>query len=524
MDFKFYTSLFVRRLPYFLIIFALCSAVGLTLARILPPVYRAEALLRLDPQSIPDELAGTTVAIDPTVIISGIEAEIKTRSNLIEMANEYGVYADQANSRGEVRIPSDTIVEDMRERIVIALEGGEQRRGPNQATYIRVSFDAPTGRISSGVTNEIVTEIERLNQEYRKGYANSAVAFFEAQVNDLSLELSRLDDEILAFQEANLDALPETLTFRQNQLQDYRDQLTRLSRNEAILLNQRAQVMAILEAGGLEQTPQSSTPLTAEGRELQRLRDQLQGLLATLSPTHPRVVQLEGQIEALEPRVAEAEAAAALANPGSGGGLTALQLRVSEIDSQLEFTRDDQARLRAEIGELEANIEATFANRTELRQLERAYANTQEQYNQAVAALSQAQTGRTIELENRGGGVTVVENASIPQEPDSPNRLLIAAAGVGGGLVLGLAVIVLLELLNSAIRRPVDLTKRLGITPLGTIARIRTRAEVFRRRAIIAAGFILVLGVLPASLWFVHDQVMPLDRLLSTAMSRVGLT
>ena len=43
MDIKFYLSLFVRRLPYFLFFVALGSAIGLSLASVLPPTYVAQA-------------------------------------------------------------------------------------------------------------------------------------------------------------------------------------------------------------------------------------------------------------------------------------------------------------------------------------------------------------------------------------------------------------------------------------------------------------------------------------------------
>ena len=42
MDLKFYLALFLRRLPYFLIFVTLGSALGVTLARILPPAAQCQ--------------------------------------------------------------------------------------------------------------------------------------------------------------------------------------------------------------------------------------------------------------------------------------------------------------------------------------------------------------------------------------------------------------------------------------------------------------------------------------------------
>jgi hypothetical protein len=117
----------------------------------------------------------------------------------------------------------------------------------------------------------------------------------------------------------------------------------------------------------------------------------------------------------------------------------------------------------------------------------------------------------------------VIEQAIAPRAPESPNRPVIAAAGVGGGLALGLGFVLLLELLNRAIRRPVDLTAKLGITPFGTLPLIRTRFEIMRRRMIIAGAFAMALIALPAALWFVHSQITPLDLLLDQVLGRIGL-
>ena len=61
MDLRFYATLFLRRLHWFILVVILCSAIGITLARMLPTVYSAEARLVVESEQIPDELAASTV-------------------------------------------------------------------------------------------------------------------------------------------------------------------------------------------------------------------------------------------------------------------------------------------------------------------------------------------------------------------------------------------------------------------------------------------------------------------------------
>ena len=145
------------------------------------------------------------------------------------------------------------------------------------------------------------------------------------------------------------------------------------------------------------------------------------------------------------------------------------------------------------------------------------------QYDQAVANKARAETGDTIEALSKGQRISVIEQAIAPREPSSPNRPLIAAAGIGLGLLGGIGLIVLIELLKGAVRRPVDITAKLGITPFATLPYMRTAGQIRRRRNIIGLGFALVLLAIPAGLWLVHTQIMPLDLLLDRVLQSSDL-
>ena len=72
-----------------------------------------------------------------------------------------------------------------------------------------------------------------------------------------------------------------------------------------------------------------------------------------------------------------------------------------------------------------------------LAELERELANLQTQYDNAVAALGQAQVGEKIEVLSKGQRFTLIEAPIERNTPVSPPRLLIACAGIVGGLGAG---------------------------------------------------------------------------------------
>lgn len=517
MDFRFYLSLFLRRIHYFLILFLLGSGIGLTLARVLPPVYVAEARLLVESEQIPGNLAASTVQTQATEQLQIIQQRILTRAQLLEMANELEIYAGSPPSQ---RMSADEIVTDLRDRIRINTTGGGQGGSGQQATIVRVSFEAPTAQLSSVVTNELVTLILQEDVRMRTGLAGQTLDFFVQEVERLDRELSDLGAEILKFQEENLTSLPESLTFRRTQQATNEGRLQQLDRDDAALRDRLNRLVQLKASGGSLPSTQGANT-TPEQRQLQTLKDQLANSLTVLSPTNPKIPPLRAQIAALEKVVNEQLAGGAL--DAAGQQLSALDIQIADLEGQLKFNASVRADLEAEQEDLRLSIEATPGNAIKLDTLNRDYAALRTQYDTAVANKARAETGDMIEALSKGQRISVIEQAVTPLQPTSPNRLAIAAGGVGGGLALGLGLVVLLELLNSSIRRPVDLTAKLGITPFGTLPLLRSRSQIRRRRIVMGAAFAVVMVAIPAALWVVHTQVTPLDLLLNRVLDRVGL-
>ncbi len=514
MDLKYYFSLFTRRLPYFLLMLAIGSAIGLTLATVLPPTYVAQAKLLVESEQMPGELAASTVQTEATEQLQIIQQRILTRAKLLEMANRLDVYADKT---GPQTMSADEIVDDLRKRIELVTIGGDSRK--DQATFVTVGFSAANATMAASVANEVVTMILQENVAMRTDVSGQTLEFFVQEVARLDQELAQRGARILEFKQQNQEALPDSLDFRRSQQAAEQERLLQLEREEATLKDRRARLVTLYETTG--RVDSATVVQTPEQKQLQSLREQLSGALAVLSPTNPRVKVLEAQIASLEQLVASQTSGAQTG--ADGEALTAYEIQLADLDGQMSFLTEQKTQIAATMETLRASIEATPGNAITLDTLERDYSNVRIQYDQAVANKARAETGDLIEALSRGQRISVIEQAIAPRAPASPNRPLIAAAGIGGGITLGLGFVFLLELLNSAIRRPVDLTAKLGITPFATLPYLRTRQEIRRRRTIITTALTVVLAGIPAMLWAVHTYYMPLDLIMEQVMRRVGL-
>lgn len=77
----------------------------------------------------------------------------------------------------------------------------------------------------------------------------------------------------------------------------------------------------------------------------------------------------------------------------------------------------------------------------------------------------------------KAGGISVVDNATLPTSPSSPNVSLNTLIGAVGGALVLLIILVLREFLNSTIRSEEDITGSLSVPVLGVIPQIDYTAK-----------------------------------------------
>jgi polysaccharide chain length determinant protein (PEP-CTERM system associated) len=521
-DIKFYLTLLLRRIHYVLILAALGGAVGVSFALILPSIYVADARLVVENEQIPGDLAASTVNVEASEQLELIRQRIFTRAALLDLAERFDLGGGAED--GAPRSP-DAVVRDLRQRISLQVSGtNRRRRAAAQATLVDIRFRDEDPERAAAVVNELVTVVLREDAQLRTGTSGETLEFFEQEVDRLDQELAERGARIVAFQQANADALPEDLDFRRNQLSTAQERLLQVEREETLLRERRRNVEA-LRATGQPVAAAEGTTLSPQAAELERLRDTYTSSIAVLSPENPRMRVLRARIDSLEEVLAERERAVVALEQGTqeaaGLPLDPYELQLREIETQATFLADQRGRLEAQIDALEQSISATPANQVTLAALQRDLENVRRQYDRAVASRAQAETGDMIEALSKGQRVAVIEQATPPGTPVSPDRPRLVMTGFGGGLAAGLALVLLLELLNGSVRRPADIVRGLEMAPLGTLPFVRTAEEIRARRIKIAVALVLVVIGPLAALWAVDTYYMPLGELGERVASRL---
>ncbi|CTQ49343.1 GumC family protein [Jannaschia donghaensis] len=447
-EIRFYGSLFRRRLGWFLLTVMVLTGTGLAVAVSLPPVYAAKARLVVESEKIPDELAASTVQTQALEHLQIIQQRLLSRENLLDMANRLQVY-------GSDRPAPDQVVSDMRKRITLDITGGQPRpRDPVKATILLVGFEADTAVMSAAVANELVTRVMAEDVDMRTTVARQTLEFFDQEVSRLNQQLSQSGAVLLSFQQENQDLLPATRDLRQTRLAAIEAELSRIDRDTGDMRRERERLTRLHES---VRRREGRPDIGYEARQIAALRETLSNLPAD----DPGADEIARRIDALSRRLD--------ATGGTEVGRTAYHRHRDEIDARIA---EEDARRIALIDELErlrTGLALAPVKSAELASLERDHNNLQSLYEQALDAKALAETGDAIESLSKGQRIGIVEQASIPRVPDRPNRKLVAAAGAAGGIFVGLLVVILLELRLGFLRRPVDLERRLGITPIATL-------------------------------------------------------
>ena len=507
MDIRYYLSRFWRRMHWFLLVAILIAGAALVVARELPPTYVSDTQLLVEVAQIED----ATRRLSPEAQMQIVRERLLTRANLLQIARQRNVF------EGIRSMTPDDIVRGMMGATDIGLATGRNIA----ITQMTISFSARTGAIAADVLNDYLTIIQQEDVDLRQETAQQTLNFYDEEVDRLAALLQQRSQAILDFQNANADALPETLNVRLEQQTVAQERLLQIERDVSTIERQREQTVRLFEAGaGQGREPQ----LSPAQQELASLRRERQVALVTFSESSARVRTLDNRIRLLEAAVeAEKDAGTEGEDPVRAQQRALLDIQLSELDARRDSLLAQKEEIGGQLAGLEGVLSRIPSNQITLAGLEREYQNVRAQYDAAIARQAQASTSEQVESTGRGQRIVVIDPPAVPNSPTGPNRLLIAGGGAAFGILAGLALVVLMELLNSAPARPRDITAKLGVTPLATIPFVPSAGQTIRRRAVKLAviGTGLVLG--PLALWLVHTQYRPLDLLLRDVMRALGM-
>ena len=167
----------------------------------------------------------------------------------------------------------------------------------------------------------------------------------------------------------------------------------------------------------------STLPVATQmNAQLVNLKLELNNLLVENTEEHPRVQQVRNQIKILE----------------------------NQRDTQMRQAKDEGVEIAPD--EFAKLVSSVPRQEQQLAKLQRDYMVNANIYESLLQRLETAKISETLEESEKGPKFKILEPARLPLEPVKPRKILVILGGFVVGLLIGAAVVYLLELSNTSIR------------------------------------------------------------------------
>ena len=185
-------------------IFAVWFVLGIIsyfVVRSIPPLYKAEAMILVDSQKIPDRYVASTVNTEVGDRLNSLSGKILTSSGLKKVINDFDLYAEQRK-----RLPEEEILEMIRKDIDIKLEKSWSGSRPGA---FHVGFQGRVPDTVAGVANRIAGLFVDENLRARENQAEGTSEFIVTQLQEAKKKLDELELAVSKYKVEHSGGLPQ---------------------------------------------------------------------------------------------------------------------------------------------------------------------------------------------------------------------------------------------------------------------------------------------------------------------------
>ncbi len=450
----------------FFIILLSCVFAGVTafaVVSFLPKQYEASSKILLD-VSTPDPvtgqlLSGTLARSHMRTQIALIKSERVARMVVDDLGLMNSAYFLNEFSKVNQRR------EDLQYWISQRLVGNLDVRNVGGSEIISVVYTGNSPNIAAQLANAFVDAYIRIDLDLRVEPAKRNSQWFASQLNILKQNLDLAQGRLTSFQQAKgILEVSDEVDAENNKLVDltqrYTASLSDISEAKTLF----AQLEAFDRAGGKsEELPEFLT----NGR-VQQWRDELtrlDGALAErseqLGDNHPEILGLIARKEIAQAQILE----------------EIKKLR-SSLAARVRIAEEKSSVLEAELNQQKANMLALREDRDQLELLRREVEIRKAEYDDAFRRAG------TLRLEGNiaQSGVRVMEEALPPLGHSFPKKPLSLGLAAVAGIVLGVALSFLLEMIDRRVRSHKDLEQITGKPVLTVLVAGKASKSGWRKR------------------------------------------
>lgn len=447
----------------------LIAIAAVAAAFLLPRSYQARAVLLVESNDLPDAQTSQGNPIDRRM--ARIRQQILSRPDLVELIQANDLYGASRHTE-----PLSVLVDKMRAATDISAVNADIQRAPTGNTgsvAFSLTFDYPQPGPAQIVAQTFVDRLLKLDATQTQADAQGNVNLLQDQASNLQQQITQIEGRMKQIAGSNGAALASANATMMTGGAgiDYAGQIASLQRENAQL---QAQATTAVD--------RDPNVVAAEAA--------LTAAQATYSDSHPDVQIARKRLE-----IARA-AASGLSNRNVS---SAVRQQIATNNSAIAQLNRQRASEESRVAMMAAAQARGPAVVQEVQQLQARADMLRTNLARISTNLLNAKSVSKLTEEQRGERLTLIEPPVTPDRPTSPNRPLLIAGGILGGLAAGLALVFLVELIQRPIRSAGQLMQIVGEPPLGVVpvlnaraggvlARLRSRRKARGRHQAVQAG------------------------------------
>lgn len=426
------------------------------LGLILPPKFKATAALLIDAKApdpilgalMPGQMTAAYMATQLDIIQSErVARRVVTMLKIDQNPTARQQWLEETEGKGSIESYYATLLADKLDV-----------KPSKESNVINISYKSSEPQFAAAIANAFAQAYIDTNIELKADPAKQYAGWFDARTKGLRDQLEVAQGKISAYQrEKGIVNVDERLDMENARLQELSSQLVAIQALRTESKSRQAQ------AGNTDILPEVLQSGLVQGlkSDVARQEAKLKDLSSQYGPNHPQVLRAVAEGQALRAKL-ESESKRVAGGVGTNARVN-IQREV-EIRGALDAQKKKVLEIKKQ--------------RDELSVLQREVENAQKAYDLTAQRLVQT----SLESQTQQTNVVVLNPADEPIEPSFPKWPLNIAIALSVGLMLGVGLALLLELLNRRVRSPEDIAEALGLPVVGFLVSADVRKRKGRRR------------------------------------------
>lgn len=465
IDIKYYWSVIRRRNRVILAAVGSCVLLATIVNLVTPPTYRATTRIQVNKEPTRSALTGEAIASDDW------------RSDNIAMFTT----AELITARSLMRDVAATLYR----RGILGAHGSAPRKGPAashgsadggdapavdldrdvdwllsimtvkpipQTRLVSIEVDHNSPRIAREVADVVALKFVEYQKDQRSHVDGERVDYLKQQTDELAGDINGLEKKLYDSRQAGLAVLESRLKQLTETSAGLNDSYVKTRVERGATGSRLARLREALRdsTGMTAGIPMQSETLDGLRKNLQLHETDLAKAREIYKDKHPKLIILESEIESIR-------------------GCIRAELEKSVAALQEEYTgiQEREANLRASIAQTDAQMRAVNDRLSQSTAMEGDLSSKRNLRTMLVGKVHEAEISGQVEQPL----ATVVEAATVGEDPVRPRKGLNLMIGAVVGLLGGLGLALLFEYLRHCIRSPKDVTEHLRLPVLGMIPR-----------------------------------------------------